>query len=326
MPKPSFRFCVPFNETLESEEGWHPGNERRTLFISSRFHFAAFRTLDEDPPTYFGESVDTIVLRKGVKIGTEIATKYTLQTTDTYKTIQNSLVENSMLQSLSSELAAQVGVPNVANSNTKLTAQLQTTLKNQFTKGFEISRTITTSAEVSYKQTFGFDAETEGREALICPTYRQIFFDLHLTHIDYLVVEYRKWPLSLRKKRKKHPALQTNRRPANLLKMNVPLVCLGAWLLNPSVAVKWKGERFKELEDPLEITAGPPKLFFTPIVEPPEKPSLYHLANTAFPTRWVKRKGPWTEEDLKQAELNESQNSAWWYEYGPGRQGDEDAA
>jgi hypothetical protein len=319
MPRPSFRFCVPFNDNLELEEGWRTTDKTKTHFFSSRFHFAVFRIPDLQPATYFGEPVDTVVVKKGIKVATELSTKYTLQATDIYKTVQNSLVENSLLSSLSSELSSEVGVPKVANLSSKLTSQLQTSVKTQFSNGFEVSRSTSTTEEVSYKETFAF--EDVSGEALICPTYRKVFFDVHLTHWDFLVVDYQTALLGLRKKRQKHPAFDAGRPAGNVLKLMLPIGTVGVWKLNQSVAVKWRGEEFQSVLDPFEITTGAPKLKATPAVDTPEKPSLYQLSNAAFPTRWTKRRGPWTEQDLKQAEQNESQGTAWWYQYGPGRDG-----
>ena len=319
MPRPILKFCIPFNEQLEQESGWRTQNQSRTIFVSARAHFAIFRLNDPNPFAHYGEPIDTIIPRKSVKIGSEIATKYNIQVTDTYKTIKGSLIENSILRGMSAEVAAQIGVPNVSTVGSKLSTTFQDTFKTQIAKTFELSRAYTESAEVSLKMTFGFDAETEGKQAQICPTYRKVHYDVHLTHLDYLSVHYERRQFGLRKLRKKVPALRPNGKPDNLVKIMRPLFSIGVWDLNTSLAIKWNDEEHASI-DPLETFVDVPKLITTPFVGQPDKPSLYHLSSAAFPMRWIKRKGDeWTEEQLRAAELDEARNSAWWFQYGPGR-------
>ena len=84
-----------------------------------------------------------------------------------------------------------------------------------------------------------------------------------------------------------------------------PLASILSWKLLRSPALELAGEKYETIDDPLEILVEPPRLSVTPFVPPPEKPSLYQLSNAAFPTKWIKRKGPWTEEDLRASEFDE---------------------
>ena len=317
MPRPDLRFCIPFNEALETENGWRTRDEKHTTFVSCRFHFAAFRKVDQNPIAFYGEPVDTILPKQGVKTATELGVKYTLQITDTYKTIENSLTESTALAGISAELAGQIGVPNVASTGSKLASQIQASMRTQFSQGFELSRSEVTTQEISYKQSFAFDdANPKSREALICPTYKKVYFDLHLTHLDFLKVEYLREFFGLRKKRKKVPQFPSDGRPFNLIKVMQPLFAVQVWQLNQSLAVKWRGEEFRTVDDPFVTAVVPPVLSVTPALDFVARPSLYQLANAAFPTRWVKRKGRWTEEDLRKSELDEAQDSAWFWQYG----------
>ena len=320
MAKPAFRFCIPVHRSLESEDGWNADNDKKTRFVIFRFHFAAFPRPDPSGTTYFGDAIDTIVFAKDLTVGTEYAKKHSVQRTDAYKTIQNSLVESAILTNLSAKLAAGFKVPAVADFSSELTSQIQASVKTQFSSGIEVSRSVAVTEEISYKQTFAFGHNSKEGEASIYQTYKKVFFDLHLTHVDYLIVDYQRSFLGLRKKRKKSPPLSANGKLVNVKKISLPIVSLGVWKINPSLSVKWKGDTFVTVDDPLEVTTNPPGLAVTPAVDPPGRPTLYQLSNAAFPIRWVKRKGEWKEEDLRQAELDESKNTGWWFQYGSGQQ------
>lgn len=52
-----------------------------------------------------------------------------------------------------------------------------------------------------------------------------------------------------------------------------------------------------------------------------ESPSLYQLANVAFPAKWVNLKGlNYTKEQLMEIELGEAEETAWWFTHGPSTQ------
>lgn len=49
-------------------------------------------------------------------------------------------------------------------------------------------------------------------------------------------------------------------------------------------------------------------------------PSLYQLANVAFPVKWINLKNlNSTKEELMKIELGEAEQTAWWFTHGPGR-------
>jgi hypothetical protein len=78
-----------------------------------------------------------------------------------------------------------------------------------------------------------------------------------------------------------------------------------------------------DVSDPLQITIGAPRNTKDRVVDFPKVPTLYQVANVAFPRKWIwrrSRRRDWTEEQLKNVELDEVRHKrGWWANYGPGR-------
>ena len=187
----------------------------------------------------------------------------------------------------------------------------------------ETSRTNTRSQKLAHEQTYEFATDAKPKEYMVYPQYFRTYYEIHLTHIDYLYVTYtREWS-GLRKRRRKAPKHHGTGRANNVLELNIPLATIGTWEPYKTVTVREVADQldFPLLaRDPKEITIEPVKRR-TPHVVPVLRPSLYHLSNAAFPLKWVKIKGPWTEDDLKAAEMEEmnSERGVWFFQHGPGR-------
>lgn len=322
MAKPYLQFSTPIIEALGEQDGWTCHNEKHTRFSCARFHFSIFRR-SVHSEKIFGEPLDRLAPVSGVKSGVKYITEYTLTVAETIRGVETALIEVGFLQAISTELSQVLGVPKVLEFGSKISTSWQHSYKEQFSKTLETSRTNTRSEKLSYEQTFEFEPESQPKEYLVLPQYYRTQYDLHLTHLDYLQVEYtREWS-GLRKRRRKAPKFEQNRPPSNILTLNIPLAGITTWEPYKTVVVRQVEDQIALFStpamDPRDITVGPPQAP-TPHVTPVLRPSLYHLSNAAFPLKWVKIKGPWTEDDLKAAEMDEalSEKGVWFFQHGPG--------
>ncbi len=113
-------------------------------------------------------------------------------------------------------------------------------------------------------------------------------------------------------------------RHPNRLKFGVPIATTYYWELLPKSS-KFMFERDHKLEvpDPLKITICEPRSTKERFVEFPKVATLYQIANAAFPKKWIWRhskKQNWTEEELKNLEIEEVRGKpGWWELFGSGR-------
>jgi hypothetical protein len=152
--------------------------------------------------------------------------------------------------------------------------------------------------------------------------YRKHRRDVYLHYIDYLFVDYRRTALGLRRKKQNLPR-PVGTAHINLIPIHMPLFRLTYWNLESESSLLYTETEYQNLTK----VAHPDRVTFEELHKPmrlpmparEESPTLYTLSNIAFPLRWIDRKGPWTKMELEQAEWNEAEGSAWWFEYGPGR-------
>ncbi len=149
--------------------------------------------------------------------------------------------------------------------------------------------------------------------------YQRYAYDIYLSWVDYLRVQYRTTALGLRKKRRKYPPPSSQRHP-NWIKFHVPLATAHFWRPLPKSSIVTYEARYEnEVKDPEEIDIVPPEDLLSHHAPRPDVPTLYQLSNIAFPLKWIHRKGEWTEEELKKIEDEEAVKSAWFWQYGEGK-------
>jgi hypothetical protein len=101
----------------------------------------------------------------------------------------------------------------------------------------------------------------------------------------------------LRKKRRNLPR-PVGTAHINLIPIHIPLFRLSYWKLESESSLLYTESEYQKLPkadhldrvtfEPLEQTIR------LPMPRREETPTLYTLANIAFPLRWIDRKGPWT--------------------------------
>jgi hypothetical protein len=264
-----------------------------------------------------GEKLAVHEAPQGVEIRKVISIEQERSITNTKKSIKTCLLENESTYqfalNLASELKASPGFSLLPGIKTGCVKKFRESFQNTFS--FE--KSVTERKNVKFELTYTINSDANERYLSVA-VYQKYSLDLCLAYIDYLFVDYRKSLMGLRKKRQKYPPVTSQVHP-NVVKFNTPLTSIHYWKLLPKSAMIVNENSYKnEVDDPQEIIVKEPDNYHKYYVAMPDVPTLYQISNVAFPLRWIKRKGDWTEEELKEIEWEEAKDTAWWFNYGPG--------
>jgi hypothetical protein len=177
-------------------------------------------------------------------------------------------------------------------------------LKERYANSLRTTDTIRETKRMTLELKYTFNSKFTG-EAYHVKAYQKFAFDIYLSYVDYLFVDYKSSMAGLRRKRGKLPKIdKTNpARHRNVLKLNAPLATVHFWKLLAGSAIIVPADKYKnEVPDPDEFKVVEPEDIRQHHVEFPDLPSLYQLSNKAFPLRWVDIKGGLTKEDLMKIE------------------------
>lgn len=292
---------VPFWKDLTKEENWENSNKK---YFCARYHFELrYRSLNE--PSKIGEKIAV----DGSPLGTiiEKTTKITneIEVVDINESIQESIIQNETLTEITSTLSNKIkllGNESSADIKGMVRQKINTSFKNHF----KISNTV------RKKKTIEFEVKSIIESATVEPVatvavYQKQAIDIFLCLIDYLEIDYIRSYWGLRKKRTKNPPVPINQHEhKNYILYNQPIVTIEYWkLLSKSCRMLPESEHKLEVEDPGELILSLPKTTKCSYLSKPAQPTLYQISNAAFPTKWIKRKTDFTEEELIKMEEEE---------------------
>jgi hypothetical protein len=146
---------------------------------------------------------------------------------------------------------------------------------------------------------------------------------IHLTHIDYLRVHYKRSPFGLRKKAMNFPPVFNFQRHSNRIEIGVHFANALYWKLLPkSSCFLSESAHCNDVDSPTEVVVCQPTTSKPKKFDFPKVPTLYQISKAAFPKKWIWRKAinkEWTEAELMALELDEvRQKPGGWFErYGP---------
>ena len=239
---------------------------------------------------------------------------------DVKETTSSILLENELSQKVTGTITGSAKSPLYelsANIGASLEQTIHSSVGQSIKSDHSVSRRVRKSFTISQKIKSG------SQELQVAMAgYRKYSQKVFLHYIDYLSVEYKPTALGLRKKKRNLPrpigGKHTNRIP-----INMPLFKLYYWKLESESSLLYTESEYRQLpkvKHPDRITLEElNEEIRLPLPSKPDRPTLYTLSNIAFPLRWIDRKGPWTREELEKIEFDEAEGSAWWFQYGPGR-------
>jgi len=312
-----FKLTVPFAETLTREAGWIQLN--RYLYFTARFHLQ----IEQNQMRDFAVGDVLRTYRTTPHTETEVISTFEeeVSTVDLNETTRSATLSNDLAQQVTAAIAAAAKSPFYEVSG-NIGASLEQTIRSS------VSESLRTSTTVSRREKKTFTVrQTIKRGApelqVAVAGYRKYRRDVYLHYIDYLFVEYRRTTLGLRRKKRNLPR-PVGTAHVNLIPMHLPLFRLFYWNLESESSLLYTETEYQNLTKvahPDRVTfAELPEQIRLPMPAREEPPTLYTLSNIAFPLRWIDRKGPWTREELQKIEWEEAEGSAWWYQYGPGRE------
>lgn len=313
-----FKVQVPAGVELTKEKGWsHP---EKYLYFMARLNLHVEQYQAENP-VYFGEVLrpfrttdfsETRVIETFEEECTVVSAEETTRST---------LIENEVVAGIASEIGGGIELPAYTLS-AKVGSTYQEKIKTGISASLKNVRTITRREKKSFEIQ---QSIVKGAKELIYAVagYKRYRWDVYLHYIDYLFVEYRRSMLKLRKRKINMPRPHGPNH-INRIKVNMPLFTISYWELDPKSSLLFTESEYKGLPHKIK---NPDRAVIeelhTPINLPlpsrPDRPTLYTLSNIAFPLRWIDRQGDWTKEELAKIELEEAEGSAWWFQYGPGR-------
>lgn len=299
---------IPFAVELANEENWECMDAKQTQFFIVRCHFQ----LDErhlEEPHRVGPYLAVYQSPKGVGQSHVTKSSFELEHLEAEKCIENQLVENKHVMSFVSNLATKASLPKTFEISQSLQATLSSELRSSFSKTKEVSESCKVKVAREFQVQNTIDPNIS--ESLVAvPVYKRCAYDVILAYVDYLRVDYRTSTMGLRKKAIKYPIIVDFQRHPNVIRFAEPLATVKYWQFLPESCKLMMEKSYEvEVKDSQSVTIGPPQSLRKKFVHRPDVPTLYQVANAAFPRKWIWRKstqGAWTEEDLKKIELDEA--------------------
>lgn len=311
------KLTIPFGEELTKEAGWTQLN--RYLYFAARFHLHIEQHQTRDFAV--GDILRTYRTTPYAETEVEQVFEEEVTTVDLQETIRSAALSRDLTQRVTAAIAGAAKSP-LYEVSANLEAALEETVHASLAESIRSSETVSRRERRSFTVTQTVRAGAQEPQYAVAG-YRKYRRDVYLHYIDYLFVEYRRTAFGLRRKKRNLPR-PVGSAHLNLIPMHIPLFRMSYWSLEAESSLLYTQTEYQNLTK----VAHPDRVKFEALHEPlrlpmparEEPPTLYTLSNIAFPLRWIDRKGSWTREELEQIELEEADGSAWWYQYGPGRQ------
>lgn len=297
-------FSIPTIFELAHDNSWEKLDKRETKFFIMRLHFMVKvrevedSTIDGGILTVF-ESPDMVGQERVVSI--EIEKEYI----DFNETLSSCVIEKENIQELMTDLLAESSLPTFYKIRASLKTKLSKKVKENVTETFKSGNTTRYTKKLTFQTKTTFN-EKQTEKIYQIKQYQKCSFDIYLSFIDYLYVDYSTSLFGLRKKRKKLPKIDSrnNLKRTNVLKINEPLISMHFWkLIEDSSVYKKQSEYINQVPNPDEKIVKESEDKHQYQVEiPKEIPSLYKLSNIAFPIKWIERECDKTKLDLIEIE------------------------
>ena len=307
---------IPLAVDLTQEAGWTQLD--KYLYFVARYHLHIED--DQTDELAFGDILRTFHTTDFSE--TEVVQDFEEECTvaSVRETTRSILLENELTQKVTTAITGGAKSP-LYELSANIGASLEETIHSSVGRSLKTDHSVSTRVRKSFTMSQKIRSGSHELHVAVAG-YRRYIQKVFLHYIDYLFVEYQPTTLGLRKKKRNLPrpigAKHTNRIP-----INRPLFKSKYWRLESESSLLYTETEYKQLPK----VQHPDRITFEelnegirlPLPSRAERPTIYTLSNIAFPLHWIDRKGPWTREELEAIELEEAEGSAWWFEYGPGK-------
>jgi hypothetical protein len=311
------KLTIPFGEDLTREAGWiqlHP-----YLYFIARFHLQIEQHQTRDFAV--GDILRTYRTTPHSETEVEKVFEEEITTIDLMETTRSAALSNDLTHKMTATIAGAAKSP-FYEVSANIGAALEQAIRTSVAESVRASNTVSRREKRSFRVRQTIKPGTSELQLAVA-AYRKYRRDVYLHYIDYLFVEYRRTTFGLRRKKRNLPR-PVGTAHINLIPVHMPLFRLAYWNLEPESSLLYTETEYENLTKvthPDRVTfLELQESFRLPMPAREEPPTLYTLSNIAFPLRWIDRRGPWTREELEKIEMEEAEGSAWWYQYGPGRQ------
>jgi hypothetical protein len=308
---------IPYSVDLTRESEWNRHPEHDHLYWVIRTHFK-LRERQVDDVARMGNRLMIVESPAGVHQEYVRSLTTELTSVQLHESFAQRMYQDESMQCFASSLATGLGTHFGGRLAAEVKSECSRTLTETFQESYRHQAVVTQRVQETYDMRYTVKPSMTERLVGVA-MYQRYAIDIKLTWVDYLEVVYRRTTLGLRKKRVKTPPV-TNRVHPNWEKFNLPLATVYYWKPLPQSAVIMPARQYRnEVDDPESVDICPPASTRQTVCPKPDVPTLYQVSNAAFPLRWIERRGDWTEDELKRIEDEEAKQTAWWWEYGPGR-------
>lgn len=307
-------YSAPLAIPLTHESSWAGCGSSLGPFHVVRFNFI----LEKSPlrVTGYGDAVAHLESLKGAELTDRRLIRYEYERVSTSTIIEEHLTNSEITSSIQAD--AQVEATGLATF--KYASQIESHLSHAYRENFQFEvrdgRKTTVEREISFRVTGG------SPPGVLAVPFRRWAMKVRLNHIDFLTVTYVPRAGKWRMERLKEPVLlsstsmQANYRPSGLslgeFKYWVPLGDADTTLVDRDLQYE---RQINPLDVAFEATAAIDRQFYDLNKFRKKTPSLYKIANAAFPLKAKQRDTAWTDDELLKLLDIEPKEAVWIWEY-----------
>lgn len=289
-------FSIPGYLNLTEENGWNKLDNKSTHFFVFRSHFFAKRYPVENKIKK-GEIISSIEKPENVLLEKSEGIQVEYENIQVEETFKQLSFCKEFVRELCDELSGNCGAVEIG---------MQTSLKERLSQKYETYLQTIHTVKESVQKTVNVRSifpESMPAKYYYVKSYQRYAMDIILVGIDYLYVNYETSCFGLRKKRKKQPTISGVKKN-NFLKIGRLIESIYYWeQILDSVTIVSQENYIPQVKHPDELKIKMWNKAVNQYMRYDLKPSLYQLANAAFPLKWVNRKTKeWQREELLKLE------------------------
>lgn len=287
---PNEYFSIPTAPELEKKRGWQVHRQNRQHYAVVRFHYLLRGPFQLEEPVCKGEVIAAAKPLRGVREKRTFTAEYEVSIVKMNDLIREAVRQSEGVRQYAASLTAKLGVESLAGLSAfakaeaaeRLTRTVQQRLEVSISETYREKKTITSEYVIDPQE---FEA---GTTLVFVRAYKAFEYRLYLQCLDYLMVEYRpSSPLSRWLVRHKIPENPGDGQPVNVIRLQIPLCTIRYWKAIPESSLLVDEKTYvNEVQDPDEVHIGElndGRRY--PYKEMPPSPTLYDLAERAFPAR-----------------------------------------
>lgn len=291
----SFSIAVPYFERLKSPSGWSRTDGQRRGFHVLRLHYY-FRSQDGVGRLFSGEPLADIAVARGMVREDQQVWSGEIERTDVSATSQQLVLELECASKFASEIAGSLGSPSTGvGLSSKAIAEASTRFREEVRKELTHTETVRTKVTWEYTEKLTVDGSKSNGPLYVQSQYRRRTYDVFLSFVDFLFIDYEHQHFWQRRRRVKYPPVPAasndwRRRPNATRPLNIPLRTITYWELVERRYPVVAGAYTPDVGNPLgvefaELLGEGPTYAFP---SEPNLKSLYNYSNKAFPLKWTR--------------------------------------